>query len=88
MHCDREGIFVWQDLPSPNLPSGYEDYAKKNFEDESKRIITAFRNHPSIIQWVVFNEGWGQFDTERMTQIVISEVGQRLVCCARATSRP
>ena len=57
MHCDREGILVWQDLPSPNLPSGYEDYAKKNFEDESKRIITAFRNHPSIIQWVVFNEG-------------------------------
>ena len=82
MHCDREGILVWQDLPSPNLPSGYEDYAKKNFEDESKRIITAFRNHPSIIQWVVFNEGWGQFDTERMTQIVIGEVGQSLVCCA------
>lgn len=82
MHCDREGILVWQDLPSPNLPSGYEDYAKKNFEDESKRIIQSFRNHPSIIQWVVFNEGWGQYDTERVTRIVQGEVGQSLVCCA------
>lgn len=82
MHCDREGILVWQDLPSPNLPSGHEDFAKKTFQEESVRIIEAFRNHPSIIQWIVFNEGWGQFDTERMTQIVQGVVGQTLVCCA------
>lgn len=82
MHCDREGILVWQDLPSPGLPSGQEDFAKRTFEEESKRIIKAFRNHPSIIQWIVFNEGWGQFDTERMTRVVESHVGQSLVCCA------
>lgn len=82
MHCDREGILVWQDLPSPNLPAGHEDFAKQNFEDESIRIIKAFKNHPSIVQWVVFNEGWGQFDTERMTEIVEGQVGQSLVCCA------
>lgn len=82
MHCDREGILVWQDLPSPNLPSGHEDFAKKTFQNESIKIIEAFRNHPSVIQWVVFNEGWGQFATERMTQVVQGIVGQSLVCCA------
>jgi hypothetical protein len=24
-------------------------------------------SHPSIIVWVLFNEGWGQYDTERLT---------------------
>lgn len=82
MHCDREGILVWQDLPSGNITSGYEDFAKQTFENESRRMIEAFRNHPSIVQWVVFNEGWGQFDTERMTGIVQGISGQTLVCCA------
>ncbi|HNQ35797.1 MAG TPA: GNAT family N-acetyltransferase, partial [bacterium] len=27
-------------------------------------------NHPSIIMWVPFNEGWGQYDTERIVGLV------------------
>ena len=42
MHCDREGILVWQDLPSPNLPEGHEAFARQNFEEEAVRIIDAF----------------------------------------------
>jgi hypothetical protein len=26
-------------------------------------------NHPSIILWVVFNEGWGQFGTVEVTNV-------------------
>ena len=39
-------------------------------------------NHPSIIQWVVFNEAWGQFDTESVTLDVMSRDPSRLVTCA------
>ncbi|MBQ8424341.1 MAG: VCBS repeat-containing protein [Coprobacter sp.] len=90
-HCDREGLLVWQDMPSPNIVAGYEDVAKATFEDEAIRIVEALKNHPCIVHWVVFNEGWGQFDTERMTGIVDTKVNNlvparfgktSLICCA------
>ena len=33
---------------------------------EFGRLIGQRFNHPSIIAWVMFNEGWGQFDTLRI----------------------
>lgn len=43
---------------------------KEQFEHELDRLIQSRGNHPSIILWVVFNEGWGQYDTQRLTQHV------------------
>ncbi len=89
--CDKMGLLVWQDLPSPNLPQGSEDFAKANFEAEVNNIIPAVKNFPSVVHWVVFNEGWGQFDTDRMTRIVDGKVNAltpsrygkaSLICCA------
>ena len=39
--------------------------------NEALRWIDQLRNHPSIIQWVVFNEGWGQHDTVDLTNMVM-----------------
>lgn len=75
-YCDRMGMLVWQDLPSGNIIKGGEDFAKATFEKESLDIIKTLKNFPSIIHWTVFNEGWGQFDTERMTTLVDSRVNQ------------
>jgi len=36
-------------------------------------------NHPSIIQWVLFNEGWGQYDTERLVREIRKLDPTRLV---------
>jgi hypothetical protein len=60
--CDKLGVVVWQDMPS-----GYhiKPDSAPQFETELKRMIAGRFNHPSIIAWVVFNEGWGQHDTER-----------------------
>jgi len=60
-HCDREGILVWQDMPSGDN-EGPE--AEGQFAAEIGEVVGALRNHPSIVMWVPFNEGWGQHDTE------------------------
>lgn len=59
--CDRLGLLVWQDMPSGD--SGRDPAAKANFRRELQAMIDARWNHPSIIVWVPFNEGWGQHDT-------------------------
>ena len=44
--------------------------------------LKKLHNHPSIILWVVFNEGWGQFDTVPVTNNVTALDATRLVTCA------
>ncbi len=74
--CDKLGLLVWQDMPNGN---NNDDAAKKQFEIEWKRIIEAFKNHPSIVMWVPFNEGWGQYDTERIVELTEKWDPTRLV---------
>ena len=78
--CDRLGLLVWQDMPSGNGAAGGE--AARQFERELRRMIDGRRNHPSVIMWVVFNEGWGQFDTKRLTALVKQHDPSRLANCA------
>ncbi|TAH37296.1 MAG: hypothetical protein EYC70_10000 [Planctomycetota bacterium] len=73
--CDKLGILVWQDMPSGDAYIGSRDpdiqrspESARQFEAEWKGIIDALRNHPSIVMWVPFNEGWGQFDTARIVE--------------------
>jgi hypothetical protein len=61
--CDKLGMLVWQDMPSGN--NGSED-SRRQFEVELRRLLEGRGNHPSIIMWTLFNEGWGQYDTERL----------------------
>jgi len=65
--CDKLGLMVWQDMPNGNNKS---DADKKQFELELTHVIEALRNHPSIIMWVPFNEGWGQHDTPRLVDLI------------------
>jgi hypothetical protein len=74
-HCDKLGILVWQDMPSGDpqhyIGGSQPDAARSpeataNFEREWGEIIASLYNHPSIVVWVPFNEGWGQYDTCRI----------------------
>ena len=40
------------------------------FINEVKETIKLLKKHPSICTWVIFNEGWGQFATQRITDMV------------------
>jgi hypothetical protein len=42
-------------------------------------ISQEHRSFPSIITWVVFNEGWGQYETERVVKLAKSLDSSRLV---------
>ncbi len=73
--ADKLGLLVWQDMPSGEKSIGANDpdivrtpESAQNFEHELGRMITAFGNHPSIVMWVPFNEGWGQYDTARVIE--------------------
>ena len=54
-----------------------EDAAQ--FEWELRRMVDLHYNAPSIVMWVPFNEGWGQYDTCRITDFVKQLDPDRLV---------
>ncbi len=74
--CDKLGLLVWQDMPSGN---NYTAEGRARFEAELQRMVERLENHPSIVTWVIFNESWGQFDTERLTHELMELDPSRLV---------
>jgi alpha-N-arabinofuranosidase len=83
-HCDREGVLVWQDMPSThnyglgakwanNDPGVGIDtlrtpMSKANYYKEWGEIMDFCKGHPSVVVWVPFNEAWGQFDTAKVAK--------------------
>ena len=35
-----------------------------------KQTVAQLKNHPCIVGWTIFNEGWGQFDSQRMYELL------------------
>ena len=77
-HCDKMGMMVWQDQVSnrdsvddPEWTRLVEDPEKatwpekahEQFMSELQQMMDMLHNHPSIVQWVPFNERWGQHQT-------------------------
>ncbi|GAT12406.1 glycoside hydrolase [Mycolicibacterium novocastrense] len=98
--ADKLGLMVWQDMPSLDvsldIPVGPapdpSPQAKANFERELVEMIDQLRSVTSIVGWVPFNEGWGEFDTARIAGVAKAADPTRMVnansgvnCCK---SRP
>ena len=75
--CDKLGLLVWQDMP--NCFKERDEEEKSQFEQELTALIKTHRNHPSIVNWIVFNEHWGLYDCERLTRNVMRMDPTRLV---------
>ena len=78
--ADKLGVLVWQDMPSVNSYTGSPQTIETNqFETELLNMVQNRWNHPSIIMWVIFNEGQGQHDTATLVQEVKALDPSRLV---------
>lgn len=52
---------------------------KEIFKQHTKETIEHLYNHPSIVAYTIFNEGWGQFDSDEMYDYVKRLDATRLV---------
>jgi hypothetical protein len=85
--ADTLGLVVWQDMPSltvsfdgpPGIAPDPVPRARERFEAELAEMVTQLRSVPSIVGWVPFNEGWGEFDTARVAELVKTLDPARLV---------
>lgn len=84
--CDTLGLMVWQDMPSGDrfVRRGQPDIVRtpesaENFWREYRAMIDTHFNNPCIVMWVPFNEGWGQFETEKVTRWTMEYDPTRLV---------
>ncbi|UYQ60410.1 LamG-like jellyroll fold domain-containing protein [Streptomyces peucetius] len=68
-HADRLGLLVWQDFVSGNLTN---ETGQKAFVDQGREMMRQHHNSPSVIGWIVFNEGWGEWDREESGRIAES----------------
>lgn len=87
--CDKLGLLVWQDMPNGDRPATREEKeiqrkpdSARLFETELKQMIVGRGNHPCIVIWIPFNQGWGQYDTARITSFVKELDSSRLVISA------
>jgi tetratricopeptide (TPR) repeat protein len=75
-HADKIGMLVWQDMVTcaDNSPE-----AQTAFEKENKENIAQLHNYPSIVMWVLFNEGWARYDQQRLTEWIKKVDPSRIV---------
>jgi hypothetical protein len=45
---------------------------RREYRSELTEMILQLRNVPSIVLWVPFNEGWGQFDAAEACKLILS----------------
>ena len=65
--------------------SDYKYFSRENaggryeFIESAHATVRALKNAPCVGVWVPFNEGWGQFDSEKMTKLLLSWDDTRLI---------
>lgn len=53
------------------------DEGRREYVNELEEMINQLKNVPSIVLWVSFNEGWGQFDSAEACQLIDKLDGSR-----------
>ena len=53
--------------------------ARKEFVREMRLTVRQLKSHPCICYWTIFNEGWGQFESSKMYEILRREDDSRWI---------
>ncbi|MEM1443709.1 MAG: sulfatase-like hydrolase/transferase, partial [Verrucomicrobiota bacterium] len=61
----------WTRLEPGGSDAEWPDEAHEQFMHELEVMIDTYHNHPSIVQWVPFNEAWGQHRTMKVGEWVV-----------------
>jgi len=78
--CDKMGVLVWQDMPSGGrMFRRRKKFGRINYYYELESMISTLFNSPSIVMWVPFNEGWGQFETKKVVKKIKNQDPYRLI---------
>lgn len=72
-------LHIKQKDKNEKLLARLDKNGQKEFVAEMKETIRVLKGHPSIAVWVIFNEGWGQFRTNDMTDIARMTDPHRLI---------
>ena len=56
-----------------------DENGRKQYYKDLKGMVEQLYNYPSIAVWVLFNEGWGQFDATKATELIRGLDDTRLV---------
>ncbi|RMB80448.1 PA14 domain-containing protein [Streptomyces shenzhenensis] len=77
--ADKLGLMVWQDMPAMTAGVNPDADSRAQYEREMKQMIDEHISSPSIVMWVTFNEGWGQYDMARIADQAAAWDPTRLV---------
>jgi beta-galactosidase/beta-glucuronidase len=91
-YCDRKGIIVWQDMPSGDSGTKWQNRSyfdgvefcrsaesEAQYRREWQEVIDLLYSYPCIGMWIPFNEAWGQFKTEEIAEWTKAYDPSRLV---------
>jgi hypothetical protein len=62
----------WTRLAPNPVDAIWPDAAHAQFMAELKGMVDSLRSHPCIVQWVPFNEAWGQHRTVEVSQWLVA----------------
>ncbi len=70
VNSGRYGFLVDTALPTAGLRRGITHRAsarrRAHFESDCRETIALLYNHPCVCYYTIFNEGWGQYDADRI----------------------
>ncbi|MDR1492914.1 MAG: hypothetical protein LBT05_09360 [Planctomycetaceae bacterium] len=75
--CDAMGLLVWQEIPAGN---NNHASATAQFDFETSAIIRQLENHPSVVCWILFQQGIGEHNSHYYLEKAGQLDSTRLIC--------